>query len=266
LLTGVYAIVTIMPTAARRTASAAAAAVALMSALPVRADTEITIATDRPAVTDSSVVVPQGGLQLESGWQLTDAAGHDTIDAPEALLRYGLWPKTELRLQLPDDYHNLPGGASGLGDTAIGVKQQLGPAGGFDGSLVASLSVPTGAHAITSHGYDPSLQLPWSHSLPTGWTVAGQFAAYWPTVDGQRNFTREATVLFDRQLTDPWDAFLEYAVDTAQRGGSRQLLHAGTAYKLSAHQQIDLHGAVGLTPAAARFFFGVGYSYLLLTH
>jgi hypothetical protein len=255
-----------MLTAVRRTASAAAAALALMSALPVRADNAITIATDRPAVTDSSVVVPQGGLQLESGWQVTEAGGHDSVDGPEALLRYGLGPKTELRLQLPDDYHNLPGGASGLGDTAIGVKQQLGPAGGFDVSLVGSLGLPTGAQAITSHGYDPSVQLPWSHSLPAGWTIAGQFAAYWPTVDGERNVTREATVLFDRQLTDPWDAFLEYAVDTAQRGGSRQILHAGTAYKLTAHQQIDLHGAVGLTSAAAHSFFGVGYSYLMLTH
>jgi hypothetical protein len=255
-----------MPTAVRRAASAIPAALALMSAPPVRADTETTIATDRPAVTDSSVVVPQGGLQLESGWQVSDAAGHDSTDGPEALLRYGLLPTTELRLQLPDDYHNLPGGASGLGDTSIGVKQQLGPAGGFDVSLVGSLSLPTGAHAITSHGYDPSLQLPWSHSLPAGWTVAGQFAAYWPTVSAERNFTREATVLFDRQLTDPWDAFLEYAVDTAQHGGSRQILHAGTAYKLTAHQQIDLHGALGLTSAAARSFFGVGYSYLMLTH
>jgi hypothetical protein len=230
------------------------------------ADNDITIATDRPAVTDSSVVVPTAGLQLETGAQLTDTPGRDTVDLPEALVRYGLLPRTELRLTLPDDYHDAPGSVSGLGDTAIGVKQQLGPAGGFDVSLVGTLSLPSGAHAITSHGYDPSVQLPWSHSLPASWTVAGQFAASWPTVNGTHDFTREATVLFDRQLTDPWDAFLEYAVDAPQRGGTRSILHAGTAYKLTPQQQLDLHLAVGLSDAAARWYIGVGYSCLLLTH
>jgi hypothetical protein len=241
-------------------------AAALLLALPeARADSEITLATDRPAVTDSSVVVPVGGLQLETGAQVTNTPGSSTVDLPQALLRYGLLPDTELRLSLPDYYHDASA-LSGLGDTAIGVKQQLGPAGGFDVSLVGMLSLPSGARGITSHGYDPAVQLPWSHSLPARWTVAGQFALYWPTVNGERNLTREATVLFDRQLTDPWDAFLEYAVDAPERGGTRSILHAGTAYKLSPRQQLDLHAAVGLSNAAARSYFGVGYSCLLLIH
>jgi hypothetical protein len=247
-------------------------AVALLLALlarpsPSAADTDVTINTDRPAVTDSSVVVPAGALQLENGVQATDSDGRYALDFPETLLRYGLFDKTELRLTVPDYYHNLPaslGSASGFGDSAIGVKQQLGPAAGFDVSLVAFVSLPTGAQSLTSHGYDPGVQLPWSHSLPAGWTVAGQFAAYWPTLAGRRDATGEATVLIDRQLTAPWDAFLEYAADFPERGGSRQLLHVGTAYKLTPHQQIDLHAAVGLSDAAPRSYVGIGYSILLL--
>jgi hypothetical protein len=37
-------------------------------------------------------------------------------------------------------------------------------------------------------------------------------------------------------------------------------MHVGSAYKLSARQQIDIHAAVGLTEAAPRWFVGVGYS------
>jgi hypothetical protein len=255
-----------MLAANRYTWRAVLAALALLPASRARADSEVTIATDRPAVTDSSVVVPQDAVQIESGIQATDTGGHDVVDFPQALVRYGLLQKTELRLTLPDDYQNLPGGTSGLGDTAIGVKQQLGPAGGFDVSVVGFLSLPTGARAVTSHGYDPGVQLPWSHSLPANWTVAGQFAAYWPTVGGARDYTSEATLLFDRQLTAPWDAFIEYAVDVPQRGGSRQLLHVGTAYKLTAHHQIDFHAAVGLSEAAVRSYLGIGYSYLWLAH
>jgi hypothetical protein len=75
-----------------------------------------------------------------------------------------------------------------------------------------------------------------------------------------------ATLLLDRQLSAPWDAFIEYAADVPEQGGSRQLLHVGTAYKLAAHHQIDFHAAVGLSAAAPRAFMGVGCSHLLLTH
>jgi hypothetical protein len=221
------------------------------------------ITTDRPAVTESSTVVPEGALQIENGFLATDSDGRYVLDFPESDLRYGLLPKTELRVALPDYFRSTGAGPSGFGDPALGVKQQLGPIGGFDVSLVGFVSFPAGARSETSHGYDPGLQLPWSHGLPWDLTVAGQFALYWPTVAGRRNDTREATVLIDRQLTAPWDAFVEYAGDFPDRGGSSQLLHIGTAYKLTPHQQIDLHAAVGLSEAAPRSYLGVGYSFLL---
>ena len=87
-------------------------------------------------------------------------------------------------------------------------------------------------------------------------------AAYWPTLSGTRNFTSEATFLLDRQLSKPWDAFVEFAADFPQRGGSRELLHVGTAYKLAPHHQIDFHMAVGLSDAAPRSFVGIGYCFL----
>ena len=64
---------------------------------------------------------------------------------------------------------------------SLGLKQQLGPTKGFDVSIVPSVSFPTGANAISSHGYDPSLQLPWSRGLSKNWTVAGMFSVAWPT-------------------------------------------------------------------------------------
>jgi hypothetical protein len=225
---------------------------------------ESAIVTDRPAVTESSSVVPEGAFQMENGFLASDNAGHYVLDAPESEVRYGLFGKTELRLSLPDYFYPAGAGEGGFGDASVGVKQQLGPLGGFDLSLVAFVSLPSGAQSETSHRYDPGLQLPWSRSLSSDWTLAGQLAFYDPTVSNQRNRTGEATILIDRQLTPPWDAFLEYAGDFPQRGGSDQLLHAGTAYKLTPHQQVDLHAAVGLSQAAPRWFIGVGYSFVFL--
>jgi hypothetical protein len=45
----------------------------------------------------------------------------------------------------------------------------------------------------------------------------------------------------------------------------RDLLHAGTAYKLAPDQQIDFHAAVGLSAAALKSYVGLGYSYFFLT-
>ncbi len=70
------------------------------------------------------------------------------------------------------------------------------------------------------------------------------------TQDGARNYTSELTLLFDRELRPLWSAYIEYAADVPQRGGSSQLIDVGTSYKLGAHHEIDFHAAVGLTHAA----------------
>ncbi len=218
------------------------------------------IATDRPAVTDSSVVVPFGSLQFENGFTDTVSQGQQTLDGPETLIRFGVAAKTELRLDVPDYFGPL-GAGSGFGDFGFGVKQQLGPAAGFDVSLVLSLTVPTGARGVSSGGYDPAVQLPWSRALSPNWTAAGMLSVYWLTENGRRDVTGEGTFLIDRQLTKPWDAFVEYAGDCAAEGGPRHLLHVGTAFKPTPHQQLDLHVGVGLSRATVDHFIGVGYSF-----
>jgi len=217
------------------------------------------ISTDRPAIAESSVVVPRGSFQAENGFLIASDQGQRTVDGPETYLRFGVANNTELRFSAPDYYHDA---VSGFGDIAIGIKQQLGPVDGFDASVIAFLSLPTGAASISSHGYDPGLQLPWSRKLSANWTAAGQIALYWPTTQvDRRALTGESTFLLDRQLTKPMDAFIEYAGDFAQRGGPRHLLHLGAAFKITPRQQIDIHYGIGLSSAAINHFIGLGYSF-----
>lgn len=230
------------------------------------ADSEPTISTDRPSVANSSVVVPKGYLQLENGLLVAKTRGPYVLDLPETDVRFGLLGKTELRFSVPGYFQTLSGNpsVSGFGDSAIGVKQQLGPLPeNWNLAVIFFLSLPSGANSISSHGYDPGLQFPWAHQLSPNWTASGQVAFYWPTLAGTHNFTGETTFVFDRLLTKPWDAFIEYAGDFAERGGSRQLLHFGSAYKITARQQLDFQLAAGLSRTAPDMFVGVGYSFLL---
>ncbi|MBV9742135.1 MAG: transporter [Acidobacteriia bacterium] len=207
------------------------------------------------------MVVPLGSLQFENGMAESARNGLRIFDGPESLLRFGVLAKTELRLTAPD-YSGEFTASSGFGDFSIGTKQQLGPIlGGFDISLVLSLSLPTGARGVSSGGYDPSVQLPWSRELSPSWTVAGMLSAYWPTEDGRRNMTGETTFLFDRRISESWDVFIEYAGDFPERGGPRHLAHLGTAYKLTPHQQLDVHLGLGLSSGAVNHLIGIGYSF-----
>jgi hypothetical protein len=222
-----------------------------------------TIATDRPQITNSSIVVPCGSVQLENGFEETGNAGQRTFDLPETSLRVGIANQTELRLGVPNYFNNddtASGFANGFGDLSLGLKQQLGPTHGFDVSLIPSISLPTGANLISSHGYDAALQLPWSRSLSKNWTAAGQFSLMWPTEAGRHNLTGQTSVYFDRQLTSPWDAYAEYSGAFPQRGGPPHTIDFGTAYKPSPHQQFDFHCGFGLSAAVPDHTIGVGYS------
>jgi hypothetical protein len=166
-------------------------------------------------------------------------------------------------LGVPDYFNNddtASGFANGFGDLSLGFKQRLGPSHGFDVSLIPTVSLPTGTNLISSHGYDASLQLPWSRSLSKNWTAAGQFAVISPTEAGRHNLTGQSSVYFDRQLTSPWDAYVEYSGAFPQRGGPQHSIGFGTAFKPSPHQQLDFHCSFGLSAAVPDHTIGVGYS------
>jgi hypothetical protein len=81
------------------------------------------IASDRPAITNSSVVVPAGSFQMENGFLETNSQGESIVDGPESLVRFGVATRTELRFTVPDYFYNLnttgsPG--SGFGDPENG--------------------------------------------------------------------------------------------------------------------------------------------------
>jgi hypothetical protein len=85
------------------------------------------IVTDRPSVTNSSVVVPTASLQMENGINWTEHPGQGTLDGPNTRLRLGLGGCTEMLVDLPDYTGGLSGhGPSGFSDVAPAIKHQFG--------------------------------------------------------------------------------------------------------------------------------------------
>jgi len=139
------------------------------------ADATQDIVTDRPSVTNSSIVVPGGSLQIENGINWTQHPGQGALDGPNTRLRFGVGNCTEMLVDLPDYTGGVSGhGPSGFSDVAPAIKHQLqGLPSGLNASVTAGLAFPTGAQAISGSGYNPYLQLPWTQDLGGGWTAGG---------------------------------------------------------------------------------------------
>lgn len=227
-----------------------------------KTESNAAIVTDRPDVTESSIVVPKGSLQFENGATWTTDHSNQSVDFSETLVRFGISTRTELRLVTPNYFKDVTGAdESGFDDIAVGVKQQLGPLWGhFDLAVIVALSLPTGAPAISSHGFDPFVKFPWSKELAQGWSLGGMQSFFWNTTAGRRNLVWEPTLMAEKEISGPWSVFVEYAGDFAQHGSSKQIAHFGTAYRITPKQQIDFHLGFGVTRAAPEHFLGVGYS------
>jgi hypothetical protein len=223
------------------------------------------IATDRPSVTNSSLVVPTGSLQSENGVNLSERDGGRTIDGTNSRLRLGVAPCLELLVDLPTYFGTVQGAAnSGFTDVSPAVKWQLGPLPGkFDLSMTAGVALPTGNAAIAGPGVQPYLQFPWSRELGLGFGIGGMVSAFFRPADPSSKLTTETTFVVQKKVGERATLFVEYIGDYPDRGGSSQLFNSGGVYQLTRTQQLDFHVGFGLNHNAPAYLFGVGYSHRL---
>jgi hypothetical protein len=235
-------------------------AVAANAACPVSTDA---IATDRPDVTNSSLVVPTGSLQAENGINLSSREGTRFLDGTNTRLRLGVASCLELFVDLPNYVGAIRGGpSSGFSNLAPGIKWQLTPLPGeFDISATAGVGLPTGARAIAGRGLQPYLQFPWSRELAAGWGVSGMFTTFFTPSDPGRKVAFEPTFVIEKQIGARADVFVEYIGDFRQHAGPGHLLNSGAAYRLTPTQQLDFHIGFGLNHNAPSMIFGLGYSF-----
>jgi Putative MetA-pathway of phenol degradation len=233
---------------------------AAAEACPTSADP---ITTDRPDVTNSSIVVPAGSLQAENGINLSSRDGARLLDGTNTRLRLGVAPCVEFLIDLPSYTGAISGRAnSGFSNVAPAIKWQLSPLPGeFDLSATAGVGLPTGATAIAGHGVQPYLQFPWSRELAGGWGVSGMLTTFFTPSNPDSKITVEPTFVLEKEISERAEVFIEYIGDYRPHAGPAHLLNSGAAYRLSKTQQIDFHVGFGLNHNAPTMIFGLGYSF-----
>jgi hypothetical protein len=220
------------------------------------------IATDRPDVTNSSVVVPAGSLQIENGVNFSMRAGDRFVDGANTRLRAGIANCLEFLVDTPTYFANVRNPEnSGFSDVAPALKWQISPIPGkVDLSAVFGLALPTGSAGIAGRGAQPYLQFPWSWELRSGWGLSGMFTEFFrPSEPASKRIT-EATFVIEKKMTERASLFVEYVGDYPENGSPAQLLNSGGVYRLGPNQQVDFHVALGLNHNAPSYIVGVGYS------
>jgi hypothetical protein len=223
------------------------------------------IATDRPDVTNSSVVVPAGSLQNENGWNVSRHDGAGVFDGSNSRWRLGIAPCLEVLIDLPTYTGTFRGaGPSGFGDVAPAVKWQISPVPGkIDLSMTAGAALPTGAQAIAGRGVQPYLQFPWSVELHDGWAVTGMVTNFFTPDDPASRYSNQSTFVIEKEFGERYFLFVEYVGDFPAAGGPAHLINSGGGYRITDTQQIDFHLGFGLNRNAPDYVFGIGYSFRL---
>jgi hypothetical protein len=216
------------------------------------------IDTDRPDVTNSSVVVPFGSAQVENGvnWAVHQAV--QLLDGSETRIRVGAFHCGEVLVDLPNYIRSLDGSSSEFSTLVISAKRQLfiqSPS--FSLSVAAGVGVPGREIGSADRGYTPYIQFPWSRSIADEWSINGMVTVTWSTV---AKTIFEPTLVIEREFGRRGDVFAEYIGDYSSQDRPSQIIDVGGGWHLTSTQQLDFHLGVGLTRSAPHHYVGVGYS------
>jgi hypothetical protein len=223
------------------------------------------IDTDRPDVTNSSVVLPKDSFQNENGLDVNQRNGGREFDGTNSRLRWGIAPCLEFLVDIPTYSAPVSGSlSSGFTNLTPAIKWQISPSPGkFDLSATFGAGLPTGTKAVVGSGVQPYVQFPWSSQLSGGWRISGMLTNFVTPADPGNKLLTETTFVVEREVGEYGFLFVEYVGDYREHGGPSYLLNSGGGYRVTPTQQIDFHLGIGLNDNAPAYIFGLGYSFRL---
>ena len=222
------------------------------------------ISTDRPDFTSPPLAVPTGSIQFENGVTWSNEKRSNVVEGSQTLVRVGVAHCTEIFFSVPDYVYAIGGNApAGFSDFVASAKLQLPKFFGFDAAAIGGISFPMGGSQISSHGYDPDLQLPWRHVIGEHWAVDGMFGITWLTTEPHDNPTFISTAELERDLGTSGTIFVEYAANYPRHARTTDILDGAALWRVTPRQQLDIHAGFGINRPTPNHYLGIGYSFRL---
>jgi hypothetical protein len=237
----------------------------ILSVPAARADDDDAINPDRPNVANSSQVVGNRRVQLETGVQWDrqrDPDAHVRTLTTPTLLRIGVADALELRVETDGrtiEHASDPGtGAhtvsAGWADLSAGVKWHVADQQGMRPSVgvIAEVALPTGSAGLRGSGFRPSVELPVEWDLGHEWSL-GVMPGVVRDGDGTYGvFAASVGKAFSERL----HGFAEVAAPQIGHG-TQTLVDAGVTWLVNKDCQLDamvVHGLNRQTPGLSLAF------------
>ena len=227
------------------------------------------LVTDRPDQTESSVIVPVGLLQIETGY-LHESVTSDISNTlyNSTLLRYGFTENLEIRfgvgyLKNVEEPNIGDAGiiTKGLIPLLIGSKLYVAEEKGIwpEVAFCAGFSLPeSGSSKFKTSYLAPILKILASHTISPNLSIGYNIGAVW---DGETaRATGIYTVSAGMSVYEGFGIFIEnYAF--FRKGFFDNRIDAGITWLLRKNLQLDLSGGLGLNNKAPNGFISFGFSW-----
>ena len=224
------------------------------------------LVSDRPDFTESTVVVRPGVIQTEMGVTLGAEGGRAQLSTGEILIRLGVTKRLELRFGgegLLAEITSSNRWQRGISDAEIGLKigvweqRQYRPAL----SLIPILSLPTGATAFSSGGYEPTVKIALDKDLIAGFTVGANINFSSLRTDTGRFIQRGYSLSLGHDLVAGFGGYWEVYRFAPWEDGSTGawIANTGLTHAVGRNAQLDVRVGKRMSGVGPDWFAGVGF-------
>jgi hypothetical protein len=231
------------------------------------------IVTDRPDQTEAPALVPQGGLQVETGFafEKDKAANIESTNYTynTTLIKYGVNQNLELRLiteylgEKQDISETSASSIEGISPLALGIKVKIADEKGAwpQTAMIGHINVKTGSKVFRPNYTAADFRFTFAHTLSDKFSLSYNIGAEW---NGE---TPEATFLYTLALgysiTDKCGMFVESYSFFTEESSPDHRFDGGLTYKITNVVQADISGGLGLNEKAPDYFLSAGLSFRL---
>jgi len=225
------------------------------------------IEAERPGETQSARLVQTGKFQTEIGFARKKTGPDITWQEPQALFRYGLFSKLELRLDVTVEKEDLISkneSRRGLLPPAVGLK--FAAYQSRNKSFTSAITAMAGIGPLASNDHNPGkfihrVRLLFDNKFSEKFHLEYNFGTEWNSEEQEQVWVY--TVSPKLELTDHLSLFAERFGYLKQGSHPQHHYDGGIAWLLKKNIQVDVYGGIGVGPTAPDYFINAGLSFSL---
>lgn len=228
------------------------------------------LVTDRPDQTEAPVLVPAGGLQVETGFiyeSNKEGVLHQTnLTYNTTLIKYGINEFVELRFITEYLGEKISGESSsskitGFSPMAFGVKIKLADEKGAwpQAALIGHLNVNTGSREFNADYTSADFRFTFAHTLSEKFALSYNLGVEWSGETPEATFAY--TLSLGYNISSKLGVFVESYSFFPEAAKADNRCDAGLTYKITPVVQWDISGGFGLSSNAPDSFVSTGLSF-----